>query len=151
MRLAVKPESWDSADATALREAQQRELRARYDGEPEPGVKPSAGDIDAFFVGRDAAGTAIACGGLRRLDATSGEIKRMYVRPERRGSGAALAILDVLEASARAAGWTHLRLETGVQQPEAIAFYTRAGYRLIPNFGPYAGEATSLCFERSLE
>ena len=74
----------------------------------------------------------------------------MYVRPERRGTGAAQAVLDALEAHARATGWTHLRLETGVRQPEAIAFYTRAGYRPIPNFGPYAGEATSVCFERAL-
>jgi putative acetyltransferase len=87
---------------------------------------------------------------LRRLDATTAEIKRMFVLPERRGSGAAAAVLAVLEADARVRGWTLLRLETGTRQPEAVAFYTRHGYQPIPNFGSYAGSATSLCFERAL-
>jgi GNAT superfamily N-acetyltransferase len=151
MTFAVGPEPWDSPDATALREAQQRELRARYDGQPEPGVTPSTADMDAFFVARDVDGIAVACGGLRGLDRASAEIKRMFVRPERRGSGAATAVLAALEGHARDRGWTHLRLETGVRQPDAIAFYSRAGYVRIPNFGGYTDEPTSVCFERALD
>jgi hypothetical protein len=42
-------------------------------------------------------------------------------------------------------------LETGKRQVEAIEFYRKNNYSVIPNFGPYAGVAYSLCFEKSLE
>ena len=60
------------------------------------------------------------------------------------------AVLTALEAHARTLGWTHLRLETGTEQPDAIAFYTRHGYAPIPCFGHYTEEPTSRCFERAL-
>jgi hypothetical protein len=47
-------------------------------------------------------------------------------------------------------GRTHLRLETGTLQPDAIAFYERHGYRRIENYGPYVGEPLSVCYERPL-
>jgi GNAT superfamily N-acetyltransferase len=59
-------------------------------------------------------------------------------------------VLAALEDSARSLGWTHLRLETGDRLAAALAFYTRAGYRPIPNFGAYVGESISCCFERAL-
>lgn len=149
MPLIVRPEPWDSPDATSLREAQQAEIRGVYGQDTEPGVKPSAEDIDLFVVARDA-GLAVGCGALRRLDATSGEIKRMYVAPSARGSGVADAVLAALEDAARRFGWSHLRLETGDRLDAAQAFYRRAGYRPIENFGPYAGEPVSRCFERDL-
>jgi GNAT superfamily N-acetyltransferase len=136
-------------DADELRAAQRVEIAARY-GRPdsEPGVAPSAGDIAHFVVAYDP--DAVGCGGLRRLDDRTGEIKRMYVRAERRGTGVAGAVLTALETHARELGWTRLRLETGDQQPDAVAFYTRAGYTPIPRFGAYAAEPSSLCFEREL-
>jgi GNAT superfamily N-acetyltransferase len=78
------------------------------------------------------------------------EIKRMYVGPEARGRGVGVAILEALEAEALHCGFKVARLETGPQQPEAIALYARAGYREIPCFGAYAGAAMSRCFERRL-
>ena len=148
----IEPVPWEHPDAEDLRAAQRAEIARRY-GRPdsEPGVAPSAADIAYFVLARDPVSTqAVGCGGLRRLSATAGEIKRMYVRPERRGTGVATAVLDALEAHARTLGWTHLRLETGSAQPDAVAFYRRQGYRPIPTFGAYAGVADSLCFERVL-
>jgi hypothetical protein len=43
-----------------------------------------------------------------------------------------------------------LRLETGTEQPDAMAFYERHGYRRIPNFGHYADSELSVCYERAL-
>lgn len=146
----IRPVDWDHHDAVALRAAQEAEVRDRYQvDEPEPGVHPSAADMTCFFVAY-VDGEPAACGGMRAIDATHGEIKRMYVAPARRGSGLAPAILTVLEDDALARGWARVVLETGTGQPDAVRLYEREGYRAIPLFGDYVGESTSLCFEKVL-
>jgi ribosomal protein S18 acetylase RimI-like enzyme len=67
------------------------------------------------------------------------EIKRMYVVKAARGRGLARAMLIHLEQTAATAGADAIVLETGYQQPEAIALYRSAGYRDVPRFGHYAG------------
>jgi len=143
--------SWDDPAGAALRAAQRRELDERYGSDDhEPGPPPSATDIDVFLVAIGADGRAVGCGALRRLGATSAEVKRMYVVPASRGSGVAAGLLRALEDRARDRGWTTLRLETGPGQPEAIRFYEREGYRPIPLFGVYIGSDLSVCYERTL-
>ncbi len=154
--ITVAPEPWASPEGEALRRAQRAELDARYGSDDhEPGSPPTADDIAVFVVARDGAGTAVGCGALRLLegasaDRGSAEIKRMYVLPASRGSGAATAVLRALEAEAARRGVGELLLETGTEQPDAIRFYEREGYRLIPNFGPYRGEPLSVCYARTL-
>lgn len=92
----------------------------------------------------------MGCGALRRIDETTIEVKRMYVVPEARGTGVAGALLDALHREAAAAGATRMVLETGPEQPEALALYCRAGYAQIPCFGAYADSPHSLCFARNL-
>lgn len=122
----------------------------RYGGDYEPGEKPSADDITAFFVARDDAGVPLGCGALRSLGGPVVEIKRMYVRPHARGRGVGAAILEALEHEAVERGFRVVRLETGPLQPEAFALYSRAGYREIPCFGAYAAGPVSRCFERRI-
>ena len=148
--MRVVPEPFDAPDATALREAQRRELEARYGRDAEPGAKPSADDVLVFVVARDDDGTPLGCGGLRRLDATTAEIKRMYVPPEGRGRGVGGQILRALEDQARQRGITTLKLETGPRQPESVRLYEKHEYVPIPCWGAYAGEPDSLCMERHL-
>jgi GNAT superfamily N-acetyltransferase len=151
VRLA--PAGWDDPDVQRLADAQQAELRARYDGGAEPGTAPSAADLAIVLVARDEDGAAIGCGALRGIADAVGELKRMYVVPEARGRGVAKVVLAALEDEARGRGWTTLRLETGPRQPEAIALYTRAGYRPTEAFGAYVADANagdSLFFERAL-
>ena len=93
---------------------------------------------------------AVGCGGLRRLDQHSAELKRMFVTKEARGKGAANAVLAFLEQKSMALGINRLLLETGDKLLEAHRFYTRNGYRVIPNFGYYAGVDTSICMEKRL-
>jgi len=151
MTWTIEERAWDDAAGEALRAAQRAELDARYGSDDhEPGAAPSAADIDVFVVAVTADGRAIGCGALRRLDAGSAEVKRMYVEPADRGAGAATAVLRELERRARGAGVTRLVLETGTRQPEAIRFYEREGYRRVPNFGPYAGAPESVCYAREL-
>lgn len=56
------------------------------------------------------------------------EIKRLYVRPEYRGSGAAGALLDALERYAEASGYRWLYLDSKDDLQAALRFYRRHGY-----------------------
>ena len=93
---------------------------------------------------------AIACGALKAFQPGAMEIKRMYTLPDHRGKGVASAILAELEHWAADLSYEKCVLETGINQPEAIALYKKNGYRQIPNYGQYAGVGTSLCFEKRL-
>jgi putative acetyltransferase len=145
----------------ALEPARQPEVQAlidQLDAYQRPLYPPESHhgiDIDAlsqpnvlFAVARDDAGAAIACGGIV-LDAEYGELKRVYAVPEYRGKGVAKAILSLLEHSAGLRGCTRFVLETGCLQPEAIAFYERAGYRRCGPFGAYEGDPNSVFMEQS--
>jgi GNAT superfamily N-acetyltransferase len=143
---------WDDPDAARLRTAQQRELRERY-GDDDIGHAMTGEGIAAFVVLREA-GEPVACGAIRdvsaELGAGTGELKRMYVVPGRRGSGHARRVLAELERHAVDRGWTRLVLETGTLQPEAIGLYLRSGYEPIDNFGEYAEVGDSRCFAKLL-
>lgn len=91
---------------------------------------------------------AIACGALKAFQPGAMEIKRMYTLPDHRGKGVASAILAELEHWAADLSYEKCVLETGINQPEAIALYKKSGYRQIPNYGQYTGVETSLCFEK---
>ncbi|MDT0377417.1 GNAT family N-acetyltransferase [Streptomyces sp. DSM 42041] len=139
-------------DAEALRAGQRAEIAALCDRpDSEPGTPPTAADVVAFFVAWDDDARPVGCGGLRALGDGIGDVKRMYVVPEARGTGVADGVLTALEEGARGQGWSALRLETGDGQPAAVRFYERSGYRRIPNFGAYAGVDGSWCFERRLD
>jgi GNAT superfamily N-acetyltransferase len=148
----LSPAHWDDPVVQDLATAQQEEMRARYDGDIEPGVKPSAADIAVVLVARDDDGTPLGCGALRPLEPGAAELKRMYVVPAARGRGVSRLLLSGLEAEAAARGWTTLRLETGTRQPEAVGLYSSAGYRPVPAFGHYVGDDTgdSLYFAREI-
>jgi len=92
----------------------------------------------------------VGCGALVDQGGVYGEIKRMYVRPGCRGAGVGRAILVALVAHARARALRHLRLETGVAQPEARLLYERVGFRLRDPFGEYREDPLSLFMELDL-
>ena len=149
--MIVRQVAWDNTDARTLREAQRMEIEARY-GSPdsEPGPAPTAADITAFFVAYDDCDRPVGCGGLRELPGNEAEVKRMFVAPSHRGSGASAAILLELERFGRERAWLRLVLETGNRQPDAVRFYEREGFTRIPNFAYYADSEHSLCFEKPL-
>jgi putative acetyltransferase len=106
-----------------------------------------------FFIARSD-DAAVACGGIGFYDGYA-ELKRMYAKPEVRGQGVAKAVLARLEAEARDAGLTLVRIETGNLQHEAMRFYERGGYAKCGAFGPYAAMppnaiATSVFYEKRL-
>ncbi|MDO3697560.1 GNAT family N-acetyltransferase [Curtobacterium sp. MCSS17_005] len=148
--ISIEVEHFDSPDAQRLRAAQRLEIDRAHGGDTEPGEKPTAESIAVFFVARDESGTPLGCGGLRIVDDGIAEIKRMYVRPESRGSGVAAALLRRLEEAALDLGSPALVLETGTEQQRAVGFYQREGFRRIANFGPYVGAPLSVCYSKVL-
>jgi len=130
-------------------------LSAAYPPEQRHGLKLEAifEPHVRFFLAR-LDGTAVACGGVA-LFAGFAEVKRMYVREAARGRGVAQALLKRLEAEARDAGLSVLRLETGDRQHAAMRLYERAGFTRCGAFGAYAAMppdavATSVFFEKSV-
>jgi len=92
----------------------------------------------------------VGCGGMKTFEGNAVEIKRMFVLPESRGRGTGSLVLAELEKWARELGYSKCVLETGKRQPEAIRLYRKNGYRPIPNYGQYANDENSLCFEKTL-
>ncbi|WP_455569272.1 GNAT family N-acetyltransferase [Thermobifida halotolerans] len=143
--------SWDDPVGVKLRQEQEAEIIRRYGIDLERGPKPSAADMDVFLLARDAeTAVSVGCGGLRRLDETTYEIKRMYVTPAWRGRRIGEVLLRALEEAAVNRGAVRMRLEAGIQQPEALRLYERCGYRRIDRFGHYVDCEESVCFERLL-
>jgi len=77
----------------------------------------------------------VGCGAIREYSDDTMEVKRMYVVPNRRGLGIATEILKDLEKWAADLNFKKCLLETGKNQPEAIALYQKNKYRIVPNFG----------------
>lgn len=132
-------------DVMALVDEVQAEYTMRYGGPDETPLDPTMFDAPegAFFVGY-VERTPLAMGGWRfRGDLTAfgrtavAEIKRMYVAPRARRAGLARRVLAHLEETAHEAGAAVMVLETGIEQPEAIALYLSSGYSPVEGFGHY--------------
>ncbi|MES4901549.1 MULTISPECIES: GNAT family N-acetyltransferase [unclassified Streptomyces] len=85
-------------------------------------------------------GEPAGCAGVRLLDGGStAELKRVFVRPAKRGLGVGAVLLAAAEAAARELGAERAVLETRLDLREARALYARYGYVDVPPFreGPY--------------
>lgn len=138
----------------ALIQSLNAELSGLY---PEPGANHFQLDPEQITGGRGAFlvvrrdGIPVGCGAVRVLDADTGELKRMYVSPDARGTGLGRRLVDALEAEARALGVRRLVLETGTRQHAAIALYRATGFRPIPLYGEYLRSPdTSVCLGKEL-
>ena len=141
------PGSYDHPDAVALSEQAQLYYISIYGGpDSDPltaaDFTPPHGGFRLGYVDDQPA----AMGGWHRLadgpwpdGSRTGQLRRMFVRPDLRGHGLGQAVLRALEEDAAAAGIELLVLATGLPQVEANRLYRGAGYRDIPAFGYYAG------------
>jgi len=79
-------------------------------------------------------GMPIGCIALRRFDAGSGELKRLYVQPDHRGHGVASALGATAIEAARAIGYRRVVLDTLDRMSAARKLYAAAGFREIPAY-----------------
>jgi GNAT superfamily N-acetyltransferase len=141
----VAAEAADGADARLCLDAYFRELAARFESGFDAGADGSAHVEDmtppsGLFVIARLDGDAVGCGGFKRVDKATGEIKRVWTAPSARGMGIARRMLRSLEAAGREKGLKTLRLDTNRALTEAHALYRSEGYREVARFNdnPYA-------------
>lgn len=142
MRIALADP--DDPDARWLLAAHADDMAARYDGGNWAGVN---GRKDLLWLARGDDGDdgdAVGCVALRVLADDVVEVKHLYVVPGARRRGVAAALMDAFEAEAAVRG-SAIVLETGTEQPEAIALYRERGYRPRDAY-----EGSEVCGDRSL-
>lgn len=86
-----------------------------------------------FLVGYED-GRPVAIGGVRGLENSICEIKRMYVVADARSRGVGRALLAALEDAARVLGFERVRLDAGPLQMHSRALFASAGYIEIPKY-----------------
>jgi putative acetyltransferase len=92
---------------------------------------------------------AAGCVALRRLDAASAEIKRLYVRGTHRGSGLGRKLAAAAIDAARATGAKRVVLDTLPSMREAHALYRNLGFIEIAPYLP-APTPGATCFALAL-
>ncbi|TWO71983.1 GNAT family N-acetyltransferase [Caenimonas sedimenti] len=88
----------------------------------------------------------LACGALKELSASHGEVKSMRTPQAARGRGAARAVLAHILRVARERGYAEVSLETGTHPAflPAQKLYESFGFRQCGPFGAYPEDPHSL-------
>ena len=150
----MRPEAPDGPSSRALWAEYMTLLEERLDTPPaDPehifaSPESFSGPGSAWLVAYDDDDEPVACGGLRRLDERTGEIKRMFVTSRARGRGHARTLLAELERLAAEAGQRRLRLITTEVLGEARALYAGCGYAVIAT--PREGARQDYLMEKTL-
>lgn len=104
-----------------------------------------------FWVAR-LDGHLCACGALKELDPSAGEVKSMRTRPAHLRQGVGQAILEEIVRTARTRGYAHLYLETGSGPgfEAAHAFYQKNDFARCGVFGDYTATGFNVFMVRAL-
>ncbi len=80
--LSIREVPWSNPVGADLRRAQQAELDSRFGTTGHDPSPPAEEDTAVFVIAYErSSGQPLGCGGLRRLDRSTAEVKRNYVLP----------------------------------------------------------------------
>lgn len=91
------------------------------------------------WIARNAAGLAVGWGTMRRIRPDTGEMKRLYFRPEARGHGIARRLVQARIDDARTMGWRHILCDTTRNNIEMQTLFQSIGFRFTD---PYPESST---------
>ena len=150
MTLIIAAENPLSTESLELIEGSEAALRELYTAEECFSLEPAelATDNVTFFVARKD-GLPLGCIALSACDGYA-EIKRLFVTPAARGSGAGIRLVEHLETAAAKIGLSLIRLESGHKLAAAVALYEKMGYTKRGPFGGYSAHPASLFMEKQL-
>jgi GNAT superfamily N-acetyltransferase len=135
----LRPVPYEDPVAHDLVERVQQEYVERYGGRDAAVVDAAEFDPPAgLFLVVSVDGAPAGCGAWRVHAPGVVEVKRVYVDPAFRRRGLAHVVMAALEETAARAGHRAVVLNSGPQQPEALALYAGLGYRPVAGFGVYA-------------
>ena len=149
--ISIKRTNTENPDFLSLIELLDKDLWNRYPETQQNFVAFNVVKLNAMAIVAYDGDSAVGCGCFRVTENESiVEIKRMYVKEEVRGTGIAKSIVSELEVWALEEGKISAVLETGINQPEAIALYKKLGYEQIANYEPYVNNKESICMGKDL-
>ena len=150
-RARLRPVAYEDPVAQELVGRVQQEYVQRYGGPDGAVVAPDEFvPPNGLFLVAEVDGVPAGCGAWRSLGDGRAEMKRVYVEPAYRRRGLAQALVDAIEADAARAGIRSLVLNTGHEQPEALALYAALGYATVSGFGIYACEPRAVFLGKDL-
>jgi len=132
---------------------------------PERPVQDFWHDIDkvlpprgALVLARDESGHLVGCGSLTNIGGGTGELKRLFVRPQARGTGLGRALVTHRMELAREMGLTRVCVDTIRSTTAMQQIYRGLGFTEIPRYAQSASANAlpemlpyMLFFERSLQ
>lgn len=125
-------EYWESFGFTPCFQNFDRELEELPGKYAPPRGRLAIAVTDELFA-------AAGCVAIRPLDERRCELKRLYVRPQYRGTGLGLSLLEWALAQARACDYTEMVADTMPVMERALEMYDRIGFERTQ---PYSDQAT---------
>ncbi len=105
---------------------------------------------DGAWIVLRVAGSPVAAGAYRRLDASTAELKRIWTHPDHRGFGLSQQLVTQLERCVTERGYHRIFLTTGPRQPEAERLYRSLGYTPLYDSAADPESLGPLSFEKTL-
>lgn len=110
-----------------------KDLKVKY-GMPQGRLYIAFADNRENAAKHTTSGKAAGCIGLKRIDDTACEMKRLYVRPEFRGKDIGRILVQKIIDDAKAIGYSYMLLDTLPFLKSALRIYREFGFYEIESY-----------------